>query len=1029
MELTKKNHPLSWQRRQMSLWPWLFLMVAFLLMCTTKTNAQSGNEYDEAEEIGVFLMIQGIGGYEMDVVYANDKVYVPVSQFFQILKVNHYESANSDSISGFYLNENQKYLISRADQKIVLGNTVTQTDASAFFTGSSGLYLRSDYIGNIFGLNLNFNFRSLSLELKTMLELPVIKELRLEQMRKNISTLRGETTVDSTIKREYHVFRGGNVDWSIISSQVSGKKSDLRAGLAMGAELLGGETNVMLNYSSQAGFDDRQQLYKWRWANNDAQIVRQISIGKVQTKAISSIYAPLLGISATNTPTTFRKSFGSYELTDYTEPGWTVELYINNVIVDYTTADASGFFRFEVPMVYGTSEVSLKFYGPWGEERTRQQTVNIPYNFLPKGVAEYSVTTAMVQDTLHSRFARAEGFWGLHRSVTVGAGYEYFSAIQSGPGIPFVNASARFLNYFMFSGEMAYGVRSRGTLNFRMPSNLSVDLEYSKYTPGQKAISYNYREERKASLSIPIKAGSFKSFARMSFKQNVLSELNYSSAEFLWSGYFNGISTNISGFANWISKGNPYFYSNLALGFRLGRNLNLRPQAQIDITNKKLISLKTELEQTVNKWMHLSLVYEENLRQSLRSVEIACRFDLPFAQTGWSARLTNEILSTTEGAHGSLVMGSGNGYIYTNNRSNVGRGGLTIIPFLDINNNGKRDKNEPMASNLNIRINGGHLIEQKSDSLIRVNELEQYASYLIELDDNSFDNIAWQLEKKSFKVEIDPNQFKQINVPIKVLGEVNGWINMRHGNSETGQGRIIINISDSSGKIIQRSMSEMDGYYNYLGLAPGHYTASVDKTQLSRLNLGSKPEMAAFDIAAMEAGDIVDDISFTLFPLQPIEPPIKPEQTQQGTEAPKDKPAPAKINKNQPEETKVPAPASENDKPTNSLDELNKARQTSRSKQLEVKVFNSETIQLVEGNLNIKSGPYMVQTGAFANRDNASRLLNDIQSKVNYTCGIILENGLYKVRFGYFTEASKAVECGAKLSNMGYLIYLGVLSE
>jgi hypothetical protein len=67
------------------------------------------------------------------------------------------------------------------------------------------------------------------------------------------------------------------------------------------------------------------------------------------------------------------KSTGEYPISDYTEPGWTVELYVNNVIVDYQTADASGFYSFDVPLVYGTSEVMLKFYGPYGEERVEEQ--------------------------------------------------------------------------------------------------------------------------------------------------------------------------------------------------------------------------------------------------------------------------------------------------------------------------------------------------------------------------------------------------------------------------------------------------------------------------------------------------------------------------------------------------------------------------------------------------------------------------------------------------------------------------------
>jgi hypothetical protein len=304
-------------------------------------------------------------------------------------------------------------------------------------------------------------------------------------MRKNIDRLGGIVEVDTTLKREYHLFRGGMADWSVISTQTSNKETDTRSSLAAGTELFGGEATGMLNYSTVTGFDDRQQQYRWRWANNDARLIRQVQLGKIPLRSTSSIYAPVIGASITNTPTTFRRSFGSYTLNDFTEPGWTVELYINNVIVDFTTADASGFFSFQVPLVYGASQVTLKFYGPWGEERIREQTINIPYNFLPKGTMEYNITGGIVRDTLNSTFTRAESQVGINKNFTVGAGIEYLSALEENPAMPFLNASARFLKNFMFTGEYTHGVRARGLLNYRLPPNLVLELDYTKYIPDE----------------------------------------------------------------------------------------------------------------------------------------------------------------------------------------------------------------------------------------------------------------------------------------------------------------------------------------------------------------------------------------------------------------------------------------------------------------------------------------------------------------------------------------------------------------
>lgn len=840
----------------------LLVLLLMLILLSNYTHAQSDDA--EYEDITVLLMVENVGGYEIDAIYKDDNIYVSVSTLFQILKINHTLSRGNDSITGFFLNEQNHYGINAANSTAYYEGKRRNLLPGDALRVETGLFLKSQLFGEIFGLNLKFNFRSLTLELKTALDLPVIKELRHAQMRKNIDQLTGIIEVDTTISRKYHFLRGGMADWSVISMQSSNKKTDTRAALAAGGELFGGEATGMLNYSSISGFDERQQQYRWRWVNNETKLIKQIQLGKIPVKSTSSLYSPLIGASVTNTPTTFRKSFGKYTLTDFTEPGWTVELYINNVMVDFTTADASGFFSFDVPLVYGSSSVVLKFYGPWGEERVREQTLNIPYNFIPVGTVEYNILGGVLRDSSNSVFSRAETMVGVHRNLTLGGGVEYLSSLEKDNAMPFLIASAGFLRNFLFTGEYTHGVKTRSILNYRLPSSLVFEVDYTKYVPGQQAISFNYLEERKASISIPVKIGSFRSFARTTYRQNVLPLTTYSSTELLISSFYGGISSNLAVFANWLPDNNPYIYSNLALGFRLRHNIQLRPQVQFDITNKKLTSYKAEVEKSFSQKAHLSLNFENNLRSDYRSVEVSFRYDLPFTQTMTSARYTQKNITTTESARGSFAFGSGNGYVHVDNRSSTGRAALTIRPFLDLNNNNTKENNEPIVSGLSVRLNGGRMINRKSDSLIRIIELEPYASYLLEIEDTGFENIAWQLKLHAISITTDPNQFKMIDIPVKVMGEANGMIMLQKGNALSGLGRILINFYDDSGKLVNRVLSESDGYFNYLGLPPGNYTAEPDKDQLKRLGLKAEPATFEFIITPSEYGDIIDDVNFTL---------------------------------------------------------------------------------------------------------------------------------------------------------------------
>ena len=183
----------------------------------------------------------------------------------------------------------------------------------------SNLYLRSSYFGNVFGLDFVFNFRSLSVTLNSKLELPLIHEMRLEEMRKNLTRLKGNVKADTILGRSYPLFRFGMADWSAIATEEINGKSDTRLNLSLGAMVAGGEATANLNYSSTNPFTEKQQYYLWRYVDNDFNLLRQASLGKIATNATSTIYNPIIGVQFTNTPTTYRRSFGTYTLSDRTE--------------------------------------------------------------------------------------------------------------------------------------------------------------------------------------------------------------------------------------------------------------------------------------------------------------------------------------------------------------------------------------------------------------------------------------------------------------------------------------------------------------------------------------------------------------------------------------------------------------------------------------------------------------------------------------------------------------------------------------
>ncbi|SFD78834.1 hypothetical protein SAMN05518672_103220 [Chitinophaga sp. CF118] len=852
-----------------------------LLLCCFFYNVYANEEDPPYYETSVFLIVQGIGGQEVSAVINSDSVFLSIADVFDFLKIRHKLSSGMDSVSGSFINEGAVFLIDKVNKRIQYQGKVFILHKSDFVLTETGLYLKMNYFNKVFGLDCKFNFRSLSMVLSTKQELPAIREMKLDMMRRNINKLKGHIKADTIIPRHYSLFQFGVADWSVVATQRLPGVNNTWLSLGLGATVAGGEATVSLNYNNYAQktssthdsntikpFDKRQQYYRWRFVNNDHRALRQVIAGKIFTQSVSSIFNPVVGMQITNTSTAYRRSFGSYTLSNFTGPNWTVELYVNDALVDYTTADASGFFTFQVPLVYGNSVLKLRFYGPWGEERINEENVSIPFNFLPLHEFEYTASAGIVEDTAHSKFSRLQMNYGITRHITVGGGIEYLSSVTTGKTMPFMNASLRIGSNMLFSGEYTHGVRAKGILSYRLPSNLQIELNYTHFTKDQKAIIYNYREQRKIIISRPFISKKFSLFTRVTLDQIILPDTKYTTAEWLLSGALFKVGTNLTTYAVFQPREKPYVYSNLALSFRLPGQLTVTPQAQYEYNTNRLMTLRCEMAKYLFHNGYVSISYEKNFKGGGSNIGIGLRYDFSFSQVGFSAMHGRNSTTLVQSARGSLMHNGPTGYNGTSNRSSLGTGGVVFLPFLDLNNSGRRDPGEPNVYGLKVKSHGGRIFHNRRDTTVRITDMEPYVNTFIELERNSFENISWQVKKPVISVMIEPNQLKLIEVPVSIMGEVSGNVYLKDNDELKGIGRIKVCIYSADSSLAACILTEFDGFFSYIGLTPGKYTAEVDKEQLQKLKMTASPFAIPFQISDNREGDVIDGLGFTLQPNQ-----------------------------------------------------------------------------------------------------------------------------------------------------------------
>ena len=847
---------------------------------------------DDIDELSVNVNVKGIGSAEVPALYYDEELYLSVIDVFRFLKIKSTYNETLDSVAGYLLNEDATYLISKQRNVIVYQGKVQPLMQHDLIRYDGRLYLKRTYFGSVFGLQCNFNFRNLSVVLDTDVDLPVIKEMRQELMRANVSKLQGEMVADTTIERNFPAAGLSMADWLVINSHDLEGNHDLRLGLGLGGVLLGGETNVNLNYYSASDLEPRQQFYQWRHVRNDRKALRQVILGKVQPQFVSSVYAPAIGFQLTNTATTFKRSFGSYTISNTTNPGWIVELYVNNVLVNYVKADASGFYTFQVPLVYGNSVVKLRFYGPYGEERAAEEYINIPFNFMPSGKFEYNFSGGIIEDGFHSfnvqsvygdsvvntriegqknsMFSRARVDYGLNPYITIGGGAEYLSSVSAGTAMPFISASIRLTPLLLLTTDYTDKVLSKSVLTYSLPSGWQFEVNYLNYDKNQEAIRFDYLEQRKAMVSFPVRTKWLTAYSRIAFNQIVLENTDYMTTEWLLSGALRKVNYNISSYALLVKEADPFIYSNFSFSFHPVKKIIITPQLQYEYTKSNIVSMRCLVEKTLKGFGVVNAYYEENVQSNIRTVGVGLRMDLSFAQVGFLAIRGNRTTDFTETANGGIVYNSGLNHLNVSNRNSLGKGGITLIPFVDLDGNGIKGDDEPKAEGLKVSINGGRMMYVEKDTAIQIFELEPYTAYHVKLQPSSFDNIAWTVKNKVIKVIVDPNSMKPVFVPVDVSAEASGQVMLEENAALRGLGKITVRIYDTQMQLVGKTLTESDGYFSFSGLKPGTYRVQLDPLQLTKLELYSTPDQLPVTVKKLTDGDYIDGLIFKVRKKNPV---------------------------------------------------------------------------------------------------------------------------------------------------------------
>lgn len=179
------------------------------------------------------------------------------------------------------------------------------------------------------------------------------------------------------------------------------------------------------------------------------------------------------------------------------------------------------------------------------------------------------------------------------------------------------------------------------------------------------------------------------------------------------------------------------------------------------------------------------------------------------------------------------LYGIGNHNLQAIGTNNKDKGLLQVTAFLDTNQNGKKDKGEPMVENVPIKVEGDSELLVTSRKGMTKLKAENEGIHSIQIFEDEMPTLlSYHSKTKPCRyIKIDPNSKTKVSFGlVSTVGNINGSVTIKDEFNNTLRiDDLVVSIIDTTGREVNYTNLNEDGTFSFSGLNPGKYIVSVDK--------------------------------------------------------------------------------------------------------------------------------------------------------------------------------------------------------
>ncbi len=796
---------------------------------------------------------------------------------------------------GWFLRENQLFTLDLSQAVAVVKGVKMPFSPALVGIIEDDIFVDVRLIAKWFPIDINFDLSNLLVNLESREPLPIEQRLAREDRRRKTFGRRGKK--GPGLPRLNVPYKW--VGWPITDSAMTFNFNKSDTGNTKAFEqttFITGDIG-MLNaegfFASNQNQEFTQARVKFGRRDPDGHLLGKLqatdfSFGDITSPQLSMISRTQLGrgVTLSNVPLDQPAEFDRITLEGDLPNGWEVEVYRNEVLLDFRVSRTDGRYVFQdVPLLFGVNVVRLAFYGPQGQFREETRQIRVDADQVKPGEHQYRVafnqhSRQLFLNTTES--ASTNGNRGKNRAT-----FEYATGITKNfsvaTGFASLPVDGITRNYASVSGRASFGnVFTRADVVRNLSEGWALKFAGRTSLFGVNLIAehdrlYDFVSEQFDSTSDPVNHdttirmdGSLNPYQAVHLPFSLSAdhtENRSGDTSSSLSGRLSGAigAATVTKTLSWQvdrteSSRTTSANGSFLVGGRLG---HIRVRGQLSYLlepTMEFTSSSVSGDWRVNERFNASAGVNVDLTETGETTFSAgVNTDLKVAALG-----VNMDYSTNNEINARITLsfssardphGSGLKPIMTSDRM-ASSGAMSVRVFLDKNANGVFDKDDEPLPGARFRVNGTKRMQAtNAEGYAFITGIAAHTLVEFAIDKGSLEDPYWLAEPEGMEVVLRPGVTGEMKVAVVTTGEIDGTIYRRRGDWADPVADVNMQLVDTHGKVVKEARSAYDGFYLIDYIRPGKYTLRADPEQIARLDLQA-PDPQPVEIAG--SGTIVN---------------------------------------------------------------------------------------------------------------------------------------------------------------------------